>query len=120
MVANVIDLNATEPDEVRWFVDYDPTTQLGITIFFGPEQLLASNPPTTLRTPTPVPFRPSDFDGQLPSTHVLQMAISNGFQSTTTQPSLDGGMPNMEATTNHAVQVFRWFFEPAVDGGCGP
>lgn len=121
VVADVIDLNVSEPDEVRWFIDYDPEVPAipGMLIFSDETLLGSSN--QTLRTPTPVSFRPSSYDAAAPSgTHVLQMAVSNGFQSPTTQPSFDGGMPNMEPQAGYDVQVFRWTFEPALDGGCGP
>ncbi len=123
VVADVIDLNVSEPDEVRWFVDYDPAVP-GIPgmLIFSDETLLGSSDPTAYkRTPTPVIFHPSAYDSLTTSgTHVLQMAVSNGFQAPTTEPSSDGGTPNMEPTAGYEVQVFRWTFELAADGGCGP
>ena len=119
--ASVVDYNTTEQDEVRWFLDYDPTTQVGINLFYGPELLPApSNATVIVRVPSPVHFRPSDYDTAVPRSHVLEMAVSNGFQPVTTEPSLDGGMPNVEPAPGYGVQVFRWTFNPQADGGCGP
>jgi len=118
--ASVIDYSTTETDEVRWFVDYDPTTQSGIGLFYDQSLPPPSDSSNIVRDPTPVHFRPSDYDAPLPRSHVLQMAVSNGFAAVTTEPSLDGGTPNMEPLPNYSVQVFRWTFSPQADGGCGP
>lgn len=124
--ADVIDYDTSEVDEARWFVDYDPTTGPGISLVPGtPITLL---PPTntsqivrTNASPfTSGYFYPSSYDTPSPRTHVVLMAVSNGFQGISTEPSLDGGMPNLEPQTGYQVQVFRWTFVPEADGGCGP
>jgi hypothetical protein len=117
--ANVIDENAGEPVEVRWFVDYEPTSQ----VFSTPFQVEVLPPPQDpkqfLRVPAPLAFRPSDFDVSGTRTHVVEMAISNGFLPLN-QAVPAGGQPNREPAPGYEVQVFRWVFEPSPTGGCGP
>lgn len=127
--ANVIDYNTDDVDEVRWFVDYDPTTVEGITPIAdntldppsptSPNQILRTNPSGfTFPDGGPGLFYPSALS--TPAPHVVEMAVSNGFQSLTQEPSLDGGMPNLEPASSYQVQIFRWTFVPTADGGCGP
>jgi hypothetical protein len=117
--ASVIDENSTEPVEVRWFVDYDPTSQLRR----APLQLETLSAPTVeplyLRLPAAFAFHPSDFDVPGERIHVVEMAISNGFLPVGA-PVPPGSLPNLTAAPGYAVQVFRWTFQPDPAGGCGP
>jgi hypothetical protein len=117
--ASIIDENATEPVEVRWFVDYEPDNQARRT----PLQVQTLPPPTVepvyLREPDPFPFHPSDFDQPAEQVHVVEMCISNGFLPVGA-PVPPGSLPNRTAAPGYAVQVFRWTFEPDPAGGCGP
>ncbi|HTP52035.1 MAG TPA: hypothetical protein VMK42_15175 [Anaeromyxobacteraceae bacterium] len=123
--ASVIDDNTGEVVDVRWFADYDPTSQAHIAPLSTQTLPAPANSTQVLRTPDPVVFHPSDYDADLPAprTHVVEMVISNGFEPAPDggfQPSLDGGMPYREPAQNYEVQEFRWTFEPQADGGCGP
>ena len=117
--ADVIDENPDEPVDVRWFVDYDPASQL-LNTPRQEEQLPPPQDPTqVLRTPRPFSFRPSDFDVPAPRPHVVEIVVSNGFLPAG-QPLPDGGLPNRQPAPGYETQVFRWTFEEVPDGGCGP
>jgi hypothetical protein len=117
--ATLIDENAEEPVEVRWFVDYDPNNQLRRT----PLQVETIPPPTDAtqyqRFPDPFPFIPWDFDGSDDRVHVVELTVSNGFLPIGA-PVPPGSLPNRTAATGYEVQVFRWTFQPSATGGCGP
>jgi hypothetical protein len=117
--ATVIDENAEEAVEVRWFVDYDPNNQLART----PLQIQILPAPTDStqyrRFPNPFPFSPWDFDLPTVQVHVVEMTISNGFLPVGA-PVPPGDLPNRTAAPGYEVQVFRWTFQPSTGGGCGP
>ncbi len=117
--ANVVDENSEEPVEVRWFVDYDPDSQLLRT----PMQVETLPPPTDpqqfMRFPRPFSFVPWDFDLPSVRVHVVEMTISNGFLPVGA-PVPPGSLPNRTAATGYEVQIFRWTYQPAASGGCGP
>jgi hypothetical protein len=117
--ADVIDENTEEPVEVRWFVDYDPASQVFSTPFRVEILPPPQNPDQFQRTPAPFAFRPSDFDVSGTRTHVVELTVSNGFLPLN-QPVPAGGQPNREAAPGYEVQIFRWVFEPSATGGCGP
>jgi hypothetical protein len=116
--AAIIDENAEEAVEVRWFVDYDPDNQLLRT----PLQIQILPAPADAtqyrRVPNPFPFSPWDFDLPTEHVHVVEMTISNGFLPVGA-PVPPGDLPNRTAATGYEVQVFRWTFQPATGGGCG-
>jgi len=123
--ASIIDENTGEPVDVRWFADYDPTSQAHIAPLSTQTLPAPPDPSQFIRTPNALVFFPSDFDnGQpAPRAHVVQMVISNGFAAAPDggfQPSLDGGLPYQEPAPSYEVQEFRWTFTPQADGGCGP
>lgn len=115
--ASVIDENAEEPVEVRWFVDYDPDNQARRT----PLQIQTLPPPadTTqfLRVPDPFPFYPWDFDPATRPVHVVEMTISNGFLpiGAAVPP---GSLPNRTAAPGYEVQVYRWTYQLTATGPC--
>jgi len=117
--ATLIDENAEEPVEVRWFVDYDPNNQLRRT----PLQVETIPPPTDTtqyqRFPDPFLFAPWDFDGSDDRVHVVELTVSNGFLPVGA-PVPPGSLPNRTAATGYEVQVFRWTFQVSATGGCGP
>jgi len=117
--ADVIDEITTEPVEVRWFVDYDAASQVYSTPFQVDTLPPPPDPTEYQRAPPPFTFRPSDFDVPAERVHVVEMTVSNGFLPLY-QPVPPGGQPNREAAEGYEVQVFRWTFQPAVAGGCGP
>ncbi len=115
--ATLIDENAEEAVEVRWFVDYDPDNQLLRT----PLQIQILPAPTDTtqyrRFPSPFPFSPWDFDRPTERVHVVEMTISNGFLPVGA-PVPQGDLPNRTAAPGYEVQVFRWTFQPSANGGC--
>jgi hypothetical protein len=117
--ANVIDENTEEPIEVRWFVDYDPGNQALRT----PLQVETLPPPTDskqyTRYPKPFVFIPWDFDRPTQRVHVVELTVSNGFLPVGAAVP-EGDLPNRTAAPGYEVQVFRWTFQPAAAGGCGP
>lgn len=117
--ATVVDENSEEPVEVRWFVDYDPGNQALRT----PLQIETLPPPADQqqykRFPKAFPFSPWDFDRPAERVHVVEMTISNGFLPVGAAVP-PGGLPNRTAAPGYEVQIFRWTFQPAATGGCGP
>lgn len=121
MQANLRDLNTTEVDTARWFVNYDPTNQ--DTIRYVEDDIGA--PPTsavdiTLRqtavylfTPAEWPPEPGTGDGVNSDSpgalHVVELVVSNGFDpAATTYPA--SSLPNREPLAGFEVQEFRWVF----------
>ncbi|MEY2667987.1 MAG: hypothetical protein RJA59_625 [Pseudomonadota bacterium] len=117
--ATLIDENAEEPVEVRWFVDYDPDNQVQRT----PLQIETLPPPADpqqyRRFPSPFPFSPWDFNRPDERVHVVELTISNGFLPVGA-PVPPGDLPNRTAAPGYEVQIFRWSFQPTATGGCGP
>ncbi len=117
--ATIVDENAEEPVEVRWFVDYDPDNQIRRT----PMQVETLPPPVDptqyLRFPRPFSFAPWDFDRPGEVVHVVELTVSNGFLPIG-DPVPPGDLPNRTAATGYEVQVFRWTFQPRDGGSCGP
>lgn len=117
--ATLVDENSEEPVEVRWFVDYDPDNQLLRT----PLQVETLPPPADpqqfKRFPQPFPFSPWDFDRLTSRVHVVELTISNGFLPVGASVPA-GSLPNRTAAPGYEVQIFRWTFQPAATGSCGP
>jgi hypothetical protein len=117
--ATLVDENTEEPVEVRWFVDYEPDNQLART----PIQIQTLPPPADsaqyLRYPTVFSFSPWDFDRPSQRVHVVELTVSNGFLPVGSAVP-PGSLPNRTAAPGYEVQVFRWTFQPAAGGGCGP
>jgi hypothetical protein len=117
--AALVDENTEEPVEVRWFVDYEPDNQLART----PIQIQTLPPPADpsqyLRYPIAFPFSPWDFDRPTEHVHVVELTVSNGFLPVGSAVP-PGSLPNRTAAPGYEVQVFRWTFQPAAGGGCGP
>lgn len=117
--ADIIDENASEPVEVRWFVDYDPDNQARRTPLQDETVPAPTTAPAYLRHPQPFPFHPSDFDQPADVVHVVEMCISNGFLPVGAAVP-PGSLPNRTAAPGYAVQIFRWTFLGDPAGGCGP
>jgi hypothetical protein len=117
--ATIIDENSEEQVEVRWFVDYDPDNQ----IFRTPVFTETLPPPTDStqyrRYPKGLSFSPWDYTPYTGGVHVVEMTISNGFLPINAAVPA-GSLPNRTPAPGYEVQVFRWTFEPAPTGGCGP
>lgn len=119
VAATLVDENAEEPVEVRWFVDYDPNNQVART----PLQIETLPPPADpqqfKRFPSAFPFAPWDFDRPDERVHVVELTISNGFLPVGAAVP-PGDLPNRTAAPGYEVQIFRWTFQPSASGGCGP
>jgi hypothetical protein len=100
-------------------VDYDPA-----------DLLFRSNPvdtftyipilPNQTTFAATLPFGPASATLPVLPVQVVELVVSNGFDSATP----DGGLPNRTAKPGYETQVYRWVFQPvpgsAADGGCGP
>jgi hypothetical protein len=114
-VTATVEFEAGDAVEFRWFVDYQNDNQSAWTpLEVGVVQQPAQEP----RSLRPIPafaFRPADFGTA--RVHVLEVAISNGFQ-VGSQPALAD--PWRTAAPGFRIQAHRWVFEPIPGSGNCP
>ena len=115
-VTATVEFESDEPVEYRWFVDYQNDSQQRWTPLENGVVAAPTQEPRTLRPLPPFSLRPADFGTA--RTHVLELAVSNGFQGGA-QPALPD--PWRTPASGFRVQSYRWVFEPlAGSGGCPP
>ncbi len=114
----VVDQNVEEVVSVRWFVNYDPSTQSGSRLWTSENLPVPLDPTQTQRPLTAQVFRPLDWPGFGSSeVRVVEVVVSNGFAPA----SPDGGPPppNRAPLPGFETQYFRWVFHPAAGASCG-
>ncbi len=124
--AQIRDSNTTEPIEVRWFVNYDPSNS-GLWYWKSQETIQAvvpTPPDATLREIRGWTFLPYDFPSvagaaadAVGALHIVELVVSNGFYS----PALDAPLPFRSPAPGFEVQVYRWVFmnvAPLASGSC--
>ncbi len=105
-----LQLQVDDPDtnelvEARWFIDYDPTTNVGITrddIIPG-----TGDPSVTVRPIAPFVYVVPDPD-PANTAHVVEVVISNGFAP---PGDLSVPLPNRMPAEGFETQLFRWVFQ---------
>lgn len=111
--ATVIDRDQLEPVEARWFVDYHPVANFGITDREEP----AGNSNDFLRPLTPFTYVLRDWQGPDYPAHVVELVISNGFKSLDLTAD---ALPNRMPVSGRDTQAFRWVFRYVDPGGTCP
>lgn len=137
LAAELVDDNTSETVTVRWFVDYDRTNQTLCVpaqedVLTGPGD---QAPDPTRRTAPPFHFAPySRFpvvggtDPEAPGiVHVVELAVSNRFDTTTDDQALCTGavpagtfpfrMPASQGGSHFETQTYRWIFVNVSDPG---
>jgi hypothetical protein len=114
--ATVVDPNPDDVVEGRWFADYDPDP---IHLLSNPRETFTFVPvlPDQTSHDAVFQFAPTDPALSAYSVQLLELVVSNGFESTTP----DGGLPNRTPRPGYETQVYRWVFQPLPgSAACGP
>lgn len=113
-VSATVEFEASDAVEYRWFVDYQNDNQ---SLWTPLEQGVVQQPAQEPRSLRPLPvftLRPADFGAS--RVHVLELAISSGFQP---GPQSSLAEPYRTPAPGFRVQSYRWVFEPLPgSGGC--
>ncbi len=115
IAATIADENYSEPVDYRWFVDYDPAIGVSPPGYL-PIQTGQLAPPTaepyTRRQIPQLPFQPLSYGNTI---HVLELVVSNGFETCDTLSASSQPLPcrTPQTTPNsYEVQSYKWVFVP--------